>query len=390
MLNTIAMRSHKPEYWLEKIRALDSEAVEVLNEYFKRLENKTLSERRKVTYCYAVYNLLRLTGKKLKSIKPEDIEDYLTKRLDSGRSLRTVQLEYDTLRKFFRETRGLELKFKFPKERKQKFEIDPKQFLSDAEFERLLKTLKHPRDKALVMLLRETGARIGEILGLNVGDVEINQEYAKLHIRQSKTAEREIVFVKAIPYVKTWILNHPNPKPNNPLFVKLRRGKIERLTYEAVWLMLKRALKEAGIKKRVHPHLFRHMVATELMLLEKRGGISPVATEKYLGWVIGTRMRRRYGHVTQEEANAQILAGKYGKFKKEEEEPKGLVECPRCSRYIEAKYKYCPHCGQALNFQEAFRIQEIKQIQAEFWKILAENPELLEELKKLVRQRHKG
>jgi len=383
------MKSHTAKYWLEKIKGLDSEASETLKDYFKKLENKTLSERRKATYCYTVYSLLKTIGKKFKDIKPEDVEAYLIKRLDSGRSLRTVKLEYDTLRKFFRETRGLELNFKFPQERKQKYEIDHKQFLTDEEFERLLKTLKHPRDKALVILLRETGARIGELLGLNVGDVEFNQEYAKLHIRQSKTAEREIVFVKAIPFVRSWLAVHPDPEPESPLFVSLK-GDHGRLTYDAVWLVLRRALRKAGINKRVHPHLFRHMVATELMLLEKRGGISPVATEKYLGWVIGTQMRRRYSHVTDNEANNQMLAGRYGKIKRPEEEERGLKECPRCSRYVEAKFSYCPYCGQALEWKEAFNLQEVKQIQAEFFKLLAENPSLLEELKRLVRQRHKG
>jgi len=386
------MKAHKPEYWLEKIKDLDSEAVETLKKFFSKLENKTLSERRKMTYCYAVYNLLRITGKKLKDIKPQDIEDYLCKRLDSGRSLGTVKLEYDTLRKFFRKTRGLELKFDFPKERKQKYEIDPSQFLTDEEFERLLNTLKHPRDKALIMLLRETGARIGELLGLNIEDVKFDQGFARLHIRQSKTAEREIVFVKAIPFVRAWLAVHPDPKPENPLFINLRKkaGKYERMTYYATWLVLKRALKEAGIKKRVHPHMFRHLVATEFMLLEKRGGISPVATEKYLGWVVGSQMRKRYEHVKQEEVNNQILYGKYGKIvKREEEEPKGLKECPRCGRFVEAKFKYCPHCGQALEFKEALELEEIKRVQAEFFKLLAENPQLFEELKRLVRKRLK-
>jgi len=45
----------------------------------------------------------------------------------------------------------------------------PKDLLKPDDVERLIDAAYNPRDEALVALLWETGARIGEIIGLTVG-----------------------------------------------------------------------------------------------------------------------------------------------------------------------------------------------------------------------------
>jgi len=59
--------------------------------------------------------------------------------------------------------------------------------LDRREVRRLLHAANHhPRDFAILEVLIGTGVRVGELLGLFVGDVEIGERSGKLTIRQTK------------------------------------------------------------------------------------------------------------------------------------------------------------------------------------------------------------
>ena len=377
------METHTPEYWLEKIRRLkvDPDAEAILKQFFNEPENLNLELRTKANYTRVVYYLLRMTGKPLREIGLEDVKKYFVRRAEKVKPT-TLESEFNLIRRFLRYI-GIELNSKLKPSRKRKFVVDTSQFLTDSEFERLLSVLKHSRDKALIMLLRETGLRIGEALALDVRDVEITEHYGRLHVRYSKTAERYVEFVKSIPYLRAWLSIHPDPRPDSPLFVKLR-GKLERLTYQAVWKLLRDALKRAGIDKKVHPHLFRHQVATELLSVE---GLPEEAVRIYMGWKHGSRMISRYSHVSSEKANELVMKARYGiKTREEREEPKGYRECPRCGRMVELKYKYCPYCGLALDRTTAIEEARARNEVRELLRRLVEDPSLREKLKAILQE----
>jgi len=376
------MKSHIPEYWLEKIRTLDPETVVIVKKFFSEPENLNLEPRTKANYTRVVYYLLKMTGKPLREIRLEDVKKYFAKRSEQIKPI-SLESEFILLRRFLRYI-GIELNSKLKPSRKRKFVVDTSQFLTDSEFERLLSEFKHPRDKALVMLLRETGLRIGEALALDVRDVEITERYGRLHVRYSKTAERYVEFVKSIPYIRTWLSVHPDPRPDNPLFVKIK-GKPTRLEYQAFWKLLKEALKRAKINKRVHPHLFRHQVATELLSTER---LPEEAVRVYLGWTHGSRMVSRYSHVTSERANELVMRARYGiKTREKKEEPKGYKECPRCGRMIPIDAKYCSYCGLVLEREEFIREKELRERIDELIDLLRKNPQLLDQLRELARKR---
>ena len=375
-------RCYTLEFWLEKIRELDPNAEVVLRQFLSEPGNIFLSNLTKKNYAMSLYNLLKHTHKHLEEITSQDVKEYLNYRVREEISSSTLSSEFILIRKFLRYI-GVELDFKLKLPKKEHYIVDPSSFLTDEEFEKLLSVLPHPRDRALVMLLGETGIRIGEALSLDVRDVEITPRYGRLHIRYSKTAERYVEFVKAIPYIKSWLAVHPDPKPNSPLFVKLR-GRVERLNYHAFRTTLQRALKRAGLKKRVHPHLFRHQVATELLSVE---GLPEEAVRVYLGWKHGSRMVSRYSHVTSERANELVMRARYGiKTREGVEEPKGYRECPRCSRMVELKYKYCPYCGLALERETAIEEARARNVVREILRRLLEDPELREKLRAILRE----
>jgi len=371
------LRYVKVEYWLDKIAKKYPESIEKVREFLKRPEHLNWSEETKKRYCVAIWNFLDYVQKPIERIEEEDVVNYLNWLKEIGCKPKTLEIQFMCIRRFLRFC-GIEINFKLKLPRKVEFPVDPSQFLSNEEFEKLLSVLTHPRDIALITLIRETGMRIGEALSLNVGDIEF-EEYGKVHIRHSKSAERYVEFVWAVNPLKAWLTVHPDPKPDNPLFVKLKRGKIERLTYDACRKMLERALKKAGLKKKVTFHIFRHQVATELLTTE---GLTEEAIRRYLGWKPGSKMISRYSHVTSEKANELVLKTRYGiKTRKEREEPKGYRECPRCARMIEVKWKACPHCGFIFDRKIAIELGEAEGILTELLELL-KDPEIRDYLRK--------
>ena len=52
---------------------------------------------------------------------------------------------------------------------------------------------------------------------------------------------------------------------HNYLFFSAQKGVVKGISRQAFWMLLKKLLLKAGIKKRVSPHTFRHSLATHLL-----------------------------------------------------------------------------------------------------------------------------
>ena len=72
--------------------------------------------------------------------------------------------------------------------------------------------------------------------------------------------------------------------PGSRLFLALKRGagqdELLPLTESGVQQMLRLVAREAGIKKRVHPHLFRYSAATWM----RTKGLDPLTIARVMGW----------------------------------------------------------------------------------------------------------
>jgi len=136
------------------------------------------------------------------------------------------------------------------------------------------------RDKALLELLYACGVRVSELLGLKVSDLYFNEEMIRVFGKGSK--ERLIpVGRSAVKWVKKYLIQsrtmlEKKHKSENFLFLN-KRGII--LSRMGIWKIVDKYVKDAGIKKEVHPHTFRHSFATHLL----EGGADLRAVQEMLG-----------------------------------------------------------------------------------------------------------
>ena len=92
--------------------------------------------------------------------------------------------------------------------------------------------------------------------------------------------------VFAAPYIDHYLRQHPlHDSPESPFWLTERQGERNGLTYATIHGIVREVANDAGIKKRVHPHLFRHTTATQL---SKIWGESMM--RMFLGWEANSAM----------------------------------------------------------------------------------------------------
>jgi integrase/recombinase XerD len=129
------------------------------------------------------------------------------------------------------------------------------------------------RDQAMLELLYSSGARVSELIGINLNDLSTVQtddgEIRTLKLRGKGSKERIVPLgsfaSKAIDTYCVRIrpeLSAKNSKPSSALFLNSRGGRISR---QSAWQMVLDSAKAAGITEHVSPHVFRHSYATHLL-----------------------------------------------------------------------------------------------------------------------------
>jgi integrase/recombinase XerC len=148
------------------------------------------------------------------------------------------------------------------------------------------------RDRAIVELLYGTGIRVGELVSLDIRDVDLYRREIRVIGKGSK---ERIVPLPALAYeaLDAWISARNRPGMlAEPLFVSLRvrrEARRQRLADRDIRRILRKRALAAGIADRVHPHRLRHSYATHLLdmgadlreIQELLGHVSLSTTQKY-------------------------------------------------------------------------------------------------------------
>lgn len=127
------------------------------------------------------------------------------------------------------------------------------------------------RDRALLEVLYGTGARVGEVVGLGLGDVDVDGRLIRLLGKGSK--ERVVPLgAGARRALEAWL--DPGGRPAmaprrwrsrddaDAVFLNQRGG---RLTRQGVWLVLEGRARLVGLAEVMSPHVLRHSCATHML-----------------------------------------------------------------------------------------------------------------------------
>ena len=164
--------------------------------------------------------------------------------------------------------------------------------VSPEEFDALLGEARHPRARALVAVLRESGCRKGELLGLRVRDVTFEATHAEMRVL-GKTGERTIPLVRSVMALEAWLDAHPDPRPKAPLFATVFRGEIRTMDSSSPNRLLEDLCQRAGLRP-IHPHMLRHTRLTELAA----AGVGEYVLKSFAGWTTDSKAASWYIHLS--------------------------------------------------------------------------------------------
>lgn len=158
------------------------------------------------------------------------------------------------------------------------------------------------RNRAIIEVLFSCGLRVSELVNMKLSDLYLEDRV--LLVRGKGNKERLVpVSNKAIADLKRWFFdrNLMKIKPGEDDYVFLnRRGA--HLTRTMILIMVKQQAEEAGIKKTISPHTFRHSFATALL----QGGADLRSIQAMLGHEkIDTTLV--YTHISNEQLRKAIL-----------------------------------------------------------------------------------
>lgn len=144
------------------------------------------------------------------------------------------------------------------------------------------------RDRALLELLYATGARVSELIALNLEDIKNsageNAEFRTLRLLGKGRKERLVPvgsFARAaldqyLTRLRPTLAKLENQKSARALFLNQRGGRLSR---QAAWKIVLDSAQRAGLEKDVSPHALRHSFATHLL----DGGADVRVVQELLG-----------------------------------------------------------------------------------------------------------
>lgn len=238
----------------------------------------------------------------------------------------------------------------------------------------MIEVCRNARDKALLAVAFDSGARSGELQDLTVGDVNDHRHGLQIMV-DGKTGQRSVTLIPSVPYLQRWISDHPaSTDETAPLWSKL--DDPDDISYRCFLNIFKRAGRKADIAKPTTPTNFRKSNAT--YLAEK--GMKESYINDRQGRVRGSDAAAHYvarfgGRAEDEYARMQGI-----EVDQDEPEPIGPVKCPRCGNDTPRHEPACVHCQQALNHGAVQSIEENeRKVRDAFLRFAQENPTILKD-----------
>ena len=243
-------------------------SAKLYDKFVSQLELQGYAKRSIDSYLKAVMQLQRFCNKPLYQITGTDLREYwLTCKRDYGWCDATLRISYSGIKHFFSLT--LVRKWKVLNEVKFRRRQSLPAVMGMATVRRIICSLPTLQSKVFYLTLYSLGLRLRECITLHPCDID--SERMVVHIRNSKGAKDRVLPLANITlrglraYYKThlnpdWVF--PGPAHNQGRFAGSSKQPV---STSGVQGALRRTVAKLGIKKHIHPHVFRHSYATHLI-----------------------------------------------------------------------------------------------------------------------------
>jgi integrase len=190
------------------------------------------SESRVLKYYRHFWLILRLCEKDMEEMTRQDVEELLDKirgeKIYGGKSYSpATYADFLRLIKIFwkwMKTGGesLPLEVKWIRVIDPPSKIKAENIPTEQEIHAMREAMRNPRDKALIMVMKESGWRVGEHLQTQIKNVSHTNDGIELSVVSPKTGELLwTLLIEAVPWLQLWLENYPD-KNNTEAYLASR------------------------------------------------------------------------------------------------------------------------------------------------------------------------
>ena len=242
----------------EKPEQIENE--EYMNLFLDAKKIEGCSDRTIQYYGTTIKHMLSQIETPIRKISTDEIRSYL---VDYQKLNNCSKVTIDNIRRnissFFSWLEEEDYILKSPMRRIHKIKTKTvvKEVISDESIEKMRDGCEELRDLAIIDLLYSTGIRVGELVNLNIADIDFEQRECIVFGKGDK--ERRVYFdAKTKVHLKEYVDSRTDDNP--ALFVTLCKPN-DRLKISGVEIRVRELARKLNIE-RTHPHKFRRTMAT--------------------------------------------------------------------------------------------------------------------------------
>jgi site-specific recombinase XerD len=380
-------RKARLEYWIERIHTdlKDNECDKNdILKFVNHLQEKDKSILWIIRCITALLQLRREIGKSFSQVTKDDIKklfDWMNEKEYKASTHEKYRVilktfykivygnneEYPPCVKWFSVSVGKDIKSK-------EKGLDINEYLEEEEVIKVIQSAPSVQKKAFLAVFYEAGCRPEECLRLTNLDIKFDVNGAILILR-GKTGERRVRIVSFTKLLQSWFDIHPlKDEGQYPLWVSQATNfKNKPLGLRGAQKIIEESLVTAGLHhKHKRLYLLRHSRATHLarFFTEQQMCV-------FFGWVIGTKVVRRYIHLSGKDLDNTLLSISEGKPIQQNEYQLKTIKCNRCSETLSPTQQFCGRCGLSLDLSRQYLTEN---------RIEKENIELKQEIQSIRKE----
>ena len=261
------------EYWRSKLEA--------------ELRSRKYSPRTRSAYIYYNRLLCRTLQKTPEEIRPDDITQFLADmEKDREYSASSMNIAISAIKFFFKNVQKNDC---ISEQRRPRQDERLPMVLSKEEISKVLSLEKNPKHRLLLMLVYSSGLRVSEVVTLKREHIDLSRKVIYIRLGKGRKDRSTILSDKAAAYIEEYCTFYniekwlfPGQQPTRPLTIRSAQHIFDK------------AVRRAGILKKITIHGLRHTFATHL--LESGTDI------RYIQTLLGhanIRTTERYTHVAK-------------------------------------------------------------------------------------------
>jgi len=244
----------------KEVEKTEIDSSEYLKMFLDAKKIEGCSERTIDYYSKTIEHMINTIATPVRKLTTEEMREYLADyQKKGGCSNVTVDNIRRNISSFFSWLEEEDYILKSPMKRIHKIKTKKlvKTVISDEGIEKLRDNCTECRDLAIIDLLYSTGMRVGELVNLNIEDVDLERRECVVYGKGDK--ERRVYFdAKAKVHLKDYLDSRTDK--SEALFVTLN-APYNRLKISGVEIRIRKLGRNVELD-RIHPHKFRRTMAT--------------------------------------------------------------------------------------------------------------------------------